>query len=99
MGVANLHAVTHEGERLLGIVDKFRGGFHGLFADFRIGVVRAHGVRLAGHPFCLAHLGVAREIEHHWAWTSALGYVERAVHRPRHVLGTANLIAPLCDRL
>lgn len=62
---AYLHAVTDEGKRFLGIIDKVCGSLHRLVANLRIRIVRAHAISLARHPFRLADLRIAREVEHH----------------------------------
>ena len=47
MSIAQFHAVTHEGERLLGIIDEFGSFLHRLLVYLRIRIVRSHLLALA----------------------------------------------------
>ena len=96
---AKLHAMTHESERTLCLVDKLGSSSHMVVLNLGIRLVAAHGCNLGRLPLALVYLGTLGEVEHHWTRTARTGDVEGTAHSPGNVLGAANLIAPLADRL
>ncbi len=99
MSVAQFHSLSRKQQWLVGMVDEVRRLFYGIVVHRRHRLVTAYEmilVRLIVHHSCLCVLG---EVEYHRSRSSAAGDIERAAHRPSDVLGTANLVTPLGDRV
>ena len=97
--MSQLHALPHEHEGALGLVDECGGLFHSALGRSRHGHVTANEVDGAGHVFSHFELGIFRKVEHHGTGAAAARNVEGAVHGPGHVLGRAYLVGPLTDGL
>ena len=94
MSIAQFHAVTHEGERLLGIIDEFGSFLHRLLVYLRIRIVRSHLLALHWLVLTSSHLGILGEVEDNRTWATATCNIEGTAHSPRHILRTTNLIRP-----
>ena len=91
--------MTHQCQRTLGRVDKFSRNLNSRLLWSGIRHIAAHEIHLSGHPFGLIDLGVLREVENDRTWTTSAGDIESTADSPCYIFGTANLVAPLGDRL
>ncbi len=99
LSVAEFHALPHQRQRPLGLVDQVGSLLHMVHLQLGIRHIGAHEIHFLRHERHHLRLGVLREVQHHGAGSAAARDVERTAHSPRDVLGMANLIAPLRDRL
>lgn len=84
--VAQLHALAHEHQRLLRLVDEAHGFGHHLRVGFGIGVVAPDKVEVNRLVFGHFSLRILREVEHHRSRPSAPRDIECPGHRPCHIL-------------
>ena len=99
LGITQFHALPHECQGLLGVVDELGSLAHSLGIELGIRHVGTDEVDLLRIVVDLLHLGVLGKVEHHRTGTACTGDVEGTTDGPRHVFGVTDLITPLRDGL
>ena len=99
LSVTQFHALTYDGQRLLGIVNQFRSRLDSLLLQRGVGNIRTNEVNLLRLPLYLLHLGILGEVKHHGTGTATACDIESTAHRPCYILGMTNLVSPLTDWL
>ena len=97
MSVTQLDALSCQEQWTVGMIDKVCSFLDSFFVHRRDGLIATDEVHLLGLVFHHSRLGVLGKVEHHWTWTACTSNIERTAYGPRHIFGTANLIAPLRD--
>ena len=93
------HTLANKHQGFHALVDEFGSPLYATRCGSRDGVVAAdkvHRLRLVLNECRLRILG---KVQHHRSGTAASCYIEGTRHCPWNVLGTANLVVPLADRL
>ena len=99
LGMTQLNAVAYQYERLAGAVDKTYRIVYLLLYRIGGGYVAAYIVYLGRLEVNLGYLCRLGEVKYNGTRTAGACYVECAGYSPGNILGTADLVAPLGDRL
>ena len=97
---AQFHALAHQYKRLLCPVNQGNRLIHTSRVSFRIRIITPDKVDI--HRLIILnqfHLSILCKIQYHRSRTTAACNEKRPCHCPGHVFGTADLIAPLRNRL
>ena len=99
MGITQLHTLSNESQRFLGIVNQFGGLIDCRLVEFGIRHVGTYETDLLRIILYLLHLRVLGKVEHHRTRTPRASDIESPADSPCHVFGMTDLITPLRDWL
>ena len=99
LSIAEFHALPHQRQRPLRLVDQVGSLLHMVHLQLGVRHIGAHEIHFLRRERHHLRLRILREVQHHRARSSAARDVERTAHGPCDVLGMTYLIAPFRDRL
>ena len=97
--IAQLHALPYQHQRTFRRIYQIGSLPYGIRVGFGYRQVAAHVIYFGRDVLRLIHLRILGKVQHNRTGTPALCDIESTCHCPSHIFRTANLVAPLRDRL